>query len=507
MEEKLAVALSHSVLPFSQHGPLRERRFPAVANGQKRGGDVWIAPEGDMTQCFWDFSRLHSSRLAVPASGRTPKEISCNPREGSAILLYMDDNRPNRMRGMEEKLAAALSQKPVVLLQGPREAGKTTLARLAVEVRPTRYVTLDDAVVLDAARNDPAGFVAHTGGPVILDEVQRAPELFAAIKAEVDRQRQPGRFLLTSSANILLMPKVSELQAAGQMETLTLRPFSQGEIAGEPELFIDRVFAETPLPASGEAHDLTVCMLAGGYPPAVELTDIDRRAWFSEYVKTILERDVREMAHIDALALRRLLVQIAARAGSLVNFAELARSVVMPKTTVKRYFELLESAFLVQCLPAWSSTDPGRRLIMAPKLFLGDTGMAAYLLGLNEERLEQDAQLRGALLENFVAAELLKQSGWSRRDVHVFHLRTAGGQQVGFVLEEVGGKIVGIEVKASAAIARRDFTGLRALAEMAGTKFHRGIILYAGRDSTGRSAVSSDPHLCALPVSALWESV
>src|ERR1019366_8160977 len=228
------------------------------------------------------------------------------------------------------------------LLHGARQTGKTTLARLAVGVRPTRYVTLGDAVVLDAALNAPAGFVAHTGGPVILDEVQRAPELFAAIKAVVDRQRQPGRFLLTSSANILLMPKVSELQAAGQMETLTLRPFSQGEIAGEPELSIDRVFAETPLPASGEAHDLPVRMLAGGYPEAVELTDLDRRPWSSEYLKTTLERDVREMAHIDALALRRLLALIAARAGSLVNFAELARSVVMPKTTVKRYFELLE---------------------------------------------------------------------------------------------------------------------------------------------------------------------
>src|ERR1019366_6454367 len=298
------------------------------------------------------------------------------------------------------------------LLHGARQTGKTTLARLAVGVRPTRYVTLGDAVVLDAALNAPAGFVAHTGGPVILDEVQRAPELFAAIKAVVDRQRQPGRFLLTSSANILLIPKVSELQAAGQMETLTLRPFSQGEIAGEPEGFIDRVFAETPPRASGEAHDLPVRMLAGGYPEAVELTD--RRPWSSEYVKTILERDVREMAHIDALALRRLLALIAARAGSLVNFAELARSVAMPKTTVKRYVELLEATFLVQCLPAWSPANPGRRLIMAPKLFLADTGMAAYLLDLSEKRLEQDAQLWGALLENFVAGELLKQSSWSR---------------------------------------------------------------------------------------------
>ena len=419
-------------------------------------------------------------------------------------MAEMDDNRP-LMRGMSGRLAAALSHTPVVGLLGARQTGKVMLARAVVT--EGSYMTLDDPVVLAAARNDPAGFVAHTGGPVILGEVQRAPELFAAIKAEVDRQSQPGRFLLTSSANILLIPKVSELQATGQMETLTLRPLSQGEIAGEPEGFIDRVFAQTPLRPNGEAHDLPVRMLAGGYPQARELTDLDRRAWFSEYVTTVLERDVYEMARIDALALRRLLALLAARAGGLVNFAELARSVAMPKTTVKRYFELLEAAFLVQCLPAWSSTDPGRRLIMAPKLFLGDTGMAAYLLGLNEERLEQDAQLRGALLENFVAAELLKQSGWSRRDVHVFHLRTAGGQQVGFVLEEVGGKIVGIEVRASAAIARRDFNGLRALTEMAGTKFHRGIILYAGRDSTGRSAVSSDPHLCALPVSALWESV
>lgn len=413
----------------------------------------------------------------------------------------MDDNHPLKRRGLSEAVLAALNDTPVVLLHGARQTGKTTLARHLAVNHPAQYVTLDDAVVLAAAREDPTGFLAGIHGPVVLDEVQRAPGLFLAIKAEVDRQRQPGRFLLTGSANVFLLPSLSE-SLAGRMEILTLWPFSQGEIAGSNEVFVDALFADSLSLKDAPAQDLAGRLLRGGYPPVVERADPDRRrAWFGSYITTILERDVRDIAHIEGLtALPRVLALIAARVAGLMNFSELARSLAIPQTTLKRYFALLEATFLVKLLPAWSS-NPSKRLIKAPKLFLNDTGLAAHLLGLNEERLERDASMRGALMENFVLAEIAKQAGWSRRRPQLFHFRTAAGQEVDLVLENANGDIVGIEVKASATVTPRDFNGLRALADAAGPRFRRGIVLHGGV-----SAVSFAANLHALPIGALWET-
>jgi len=241
-------------------------------------------------------------------------------------------------------------------------------------------------------------------------------------------------------------------------------------------------------------------LLRGGYPPAVERADPERRrAWFGSYIMTILERDVREIAHIEGLtALPRVLELLATRTAGLLNFADLARSLAIPQTTLKRYFALLEATFLVQFVPAWSA-NLGKRLIKAPKLFLNDTGLAASLLGLNQERLDREATLRGALIENFVAVELRKQAGWSRVPAQLFHFRTAGGQEVDFILEEPGGRIVGLEIKASSTVRGHDFSGLKALAEAAGARFHRGVVLYGGD-----TVVPFGPHLYALPFGTLW---
>jgi len=222
-----------------------------------------------------------------------------------------------------------------VLLHGARQCGKSTLARhIAATDHPARYITLDDAAVLSAVKTDAAGFLAGIAGHVVLDEIQRAPELFVAIKATVDRDRSPGRFLLTGSANVLLLPKHSD-SLAGRMEVLTLWPFTEGELAGTQASFVDAVFASAP-PTRGAATDeILGRILRGGFPPAVERTDPERRrAWFGSYILTILERDVREMAQIDNLAaLPRVLALIAGRVGSLVNFAEVARGLAIPQTT------------------------------------------------------------------------------------------------------------------------------------------------------------------------------
>jgi hypothetical protein len=400
-------------------------------------------------------------------------------------------------------LLAALKDSPVVLLHGARQSGKSTLVRhLAGAGHPSRYLTLDDAVVLAAARQDPAGFLAGIHGPVVIDEVQRAPELFLAIKAEVDRARKPGRFLLTGSANVLLIPRLAE-SLAGRMEILTLRPFSQGELAGAQEAFIDAVFSKSLPDLAARPLDwssLAPVLLAGGYPPALERPAIERRhAWFGSYVTTILERDVRDIANIEALrTLPRLLALLAARSASLLNFAELSRAAAIPQTTLTRYFALLETTFLVQLIPAWS-TNLGKRLVKAPKAYIPDTGLAAYLLGLDEARLAAEPHLRGSLLETFVAAELAKQASWSRRRPRLYHFRQPTGPKVDLVLEDPSGQLAGIEVKASATVTGQDFKGLRALAAIAGPRFRHGIVLY-----TGESAVPFGPHLHALPIATLW---
>lgn len=408
-------------------------------------------------------------------------------------------------RHISASLLEALADTPVVLLHGARQTGKSTLAQwLASDQHPSRYLTLDDAGVLAAAQGDPTGFITALKEPVIIDEVQRAPELFMAIKATVDKDRQPGRFLLTGSADVMLLPRLSE-SLAGRMEILTLWPLSQGEIEGTKETFIDALFANelpTKIKIRQDWAGLLARMLRGGYPVIQgRLTEARQKAWFNSYVSAILQRDVRDLSSIEGLTLLpRLLSLLAARSASLLNFSELSRSVAIPQTTLKRYMALLEMTFLIQTLPAWSS-NLSKRLVKAPKLILNDTGLMAYLLGLSGERLAMESMLAGPLLENFVAMELRKQAAWSKARPQLFHFRTLTGQEVDVLLEDTAGKLVGIEVKASATVNGRDFRGLRALAELIGKRFQSGVVLY-----TGSECIPFGPRLHAIPVSTLWET-
>ena len=406
-------------------------------------------------------------------------------------------------RNIAPLVREALQDTPVVLLNGARQTGKSTLVRGGMLGNSdTRYLTLDEAGVLAAAEADPAGFLSGLTGPVILDEVQRSPGLFPAIKAEVDRDRRPGRFLLTGSANVLLLPRLSE-SLAGRVEILTLWPLSQGEIEGVEERFVDAVFSADPLPFLEEQDEplgLYDRLLRGGFPEALARgSEARRRAWFGSYVTTILQRDVRDLSNIEGMTdLPRLLSLLAARSASLVNYAELSRSASMPQSTLKRYVSLLEATFLVRTLPAWSS-NLSKRLVRSPKLLLCDTGLISSLQGLSAERLASNPVLVGPLLEIFVAMELQKQSAWSATQPRLFHFRTQTGQEVDVVLEDAAGRVVGVEVKASATVGARDFRGLRALAEASGDRFRRGFVLY-----TSRTTVPFGENLHALPVSSFW---
>lgn len=404
-------------------------------------------------------------------------------------------------RLLAQPLLDALTDSPVVLVNGARQTGKTTLVQSLD--RTATYLTLDDIAVLSAARADPAGFLAGLSGPVVLDEVQHAPELFPALKAAVDRQRTPGRFLLTGSANVLLLPKLSE-SLAGRMEVLTLWPLAQAEIAGSPGSLVDVLFSDAPLPTGlpgVERQALFQKLLSGGYPePLARASEDRRRAWFGSYLTTILQRDVRDMANIEGLtALPRLLSLLAARTSALLNQSDVSRASGLPYTTLGRYLTLLEMTFLVQMLPAWSS-NLGLRLIKSPKVTLCDTGLAASLLGLNAARLASDGAMLGPLLETFVVMELRKLSGRSRIQPQLFHWRTERQEEVDLLLEDAAGQLVGVEVKASATVTASDFRGLRALAEATGRRFVRGVVLH-----TGSQTVPFGEHLHALPLSALWD--
>ncbi|MBI4169837.1 MAG: ATP-binding protein [Acidobacteria bacterium] len=406
-------------------------------------------------------------------------------------------------RHLSSALLDALDDRPVVLIHGPRQAGKTTLVRSVAETtRPARYLTLDDAAVLAAAKADPAGFIAGLEGPVVLDEVQRVPELFPAIKVSVDRNRRPGRFLLTGSADVLLLPRLSE-SLAGRMEILTLWPLSLGEIEGVVEGFVDALFGDTtPSLPRGSAGDRDVIprILRGGYPELLEKASEDRRrAWFGSYLTSILQRDVRDLSSIEDLsALPRLLSLLASRPMALLNFADLARSSGLAQSTLKRYLTLLEATFLFRTLPAWFA-NLGKRLTKAPKTLLTDTGLLAHLLALDAERLKSDRGHLGGLLENLVVVELTKQLAWSAARPGLFHYRTHQGDEVDIVLEHPSGRLVGIEVKASETIAAEHLRGLKALAQATGKRFHRGVLLYLGRE-----VVPFGPRLHVLPVAAIW---
>jgi hypothetical protein len=404
-------------------------------------------------------------------------------------------------RNIESAVHQALADTPVVLLNGPRQTGKTTLAQMMTEKAGTRYFSLDDAATLASAAGDPAGFVRNLSGPVVIDEIQKAPDLFPAIKLAVDQDRQPGRFLLTGSANVMTLPRLSE-SLAGRMEIIPLFPFSAGELAGQHEGFLKRLFDGTiakTKPISVK-DDLPARLVRGGYPEAVQRQSDDRRAaWFASYLSTILQRDVRDLARVDALhSLPNLLKLLAARVSGLLNLADVSRDAGLPHTTLVRHLALLETVFLVHRLPAWSP-NLGKRLVKAPKLHLVDSGFACHLIGADARRLAEDRPLLGRLLETFVVGELRKQLSWTDRQTALFHFRTAAGSEVDVVLEKADGTVAALEIKAGVTVGASDFSALQALRDQLGDRFRAGVVLYLGDQ-----VVPFGDKLTLVPLPALW---
>jgi len=388
-------------------------------------------------------------------------------------------------RFAEARVRAALSDTPVVALVGPRQCGKTTLA---MAVRPEPYVTLDDDIALDLARTRPAAFVASHSKGALIDEIQRAPGVFRALKSNVDRDRSPGRFLLTGSANLLLLPKLAE-SLAGRMETIDLWPLSQGELEGRRERFLDWAFSGEPPESAAASEDWKEVLARGGFPEPAQRASADRRdAWFASYIRALVERDVREVARVDGTVyLPRLLRALAAEPYAVVNATALSRTTTIPPSTVTRYLSLLEAVYLVRSVPSWSGGEA--RVAKSPRLALVDSGVATYLAPGSHD----------ALLSNFVAMELTKQCSWSTSGYSVAHFRSARQYSLPVVVQGPEGKCVGISVVPDVAVSPADFQALRFFQAIAGQALARGVVFYLGREPQ-----AAGEGLWALPLSALW---
>jgi uncharacterized protein len=397
----------------------------------------------------------------------------------------------------------ALSDTRVVTLNGARQAGKSTLARLAAQASPNALVRLlDDPATLRAARDDPAGFVEHDG-LLIIDEVQLAPELFRSIKVVVDTDPRPGRFLLTGSAQVLALRQLPDA-LPGRMEIVELWPFSQGEIDRSADAFIDAAFAQGPgLSRTSTLHkrDYLERVVRGGFPEAVRRSVRRRAAFFDSYLTNLIERDVSELATIERRGdLRRLLALLAGRSGGLLVPATLAAASGIPRTTLNRYLALLTAVFLIKEIPAWS-TSQTQRAIGTPKLSFVDTGVATHLIGQDATRLGEPDGAVGPMMETFVLMELARQLTWCSERPRLYHYRTKEKVEVDAVLETPDGRVVAVEVKAGATVRTEDLTGLRHLSQRLGSRFVAGYVLY-----TGQQTLPFGDRLRAVPIDALWHA-
>ena len=402
-------------------------------------------------------------------------------------------------RLVEHRAEEALVDTSVVLIVGPRRAGKTTLVRKMGEKGRT-YITLDDQTTLDAARSDPSGFIRGLDRAII-DEIQRAPDLLLAIKKTVDEDHRPGRFLLTGSANVLTLPRVAD-SLAGRMETLQMLPLSRAEITGKPTTFLERLFAGKLEGDKGAivGDDLVQLVMLGGFPEVINRDSERRRQdWARSYLTSILIRDLRDIADIEKLTeLPKFVRLLAEHSGQLVNYSQFGSSINVSYKTGQRYVGLLEQVFLVQTLQPWY-TNALKRIAKTPKLHFLDSGLLATARGLTFERVKTNRDLFGPILESFVFSEVLKLMTASDLRLTPYHFRDQQMREVDIVLERDDGMIVGIEIKASATVKSSDFGGLRTLAEVCGDRFAFGAVLY---DST--DVVPFGDRLAAAPISLLW---
>lgn len=402
-------------------------------------------------------------------------------------------------RQIGSRIEEAMQDTPVVLVAGPRQAGKTTLVR-QISGQGARYLTLDDELTLMSAREDPVGMIRSLDRAVI-EEIQRAPSLLLAIKKSVDEDRRPGRFLLTGSANLMALPTVAD-SLAGRMETLLLLPLSQSEIEGQSVNWLDSVFAGQ-IPQQGTqalGADLVGRVLRGGYPEAISRVTPRRRiAWARQYIDALIQRDVRDVSGIEKLdQLPRFLRALAQTAGQMCNYTQLGGQVGLDSKTAAKYVGVFEQMYLLRRVDVWARNRLNR-VVKTARLQFIDSGLLATLLELSAEEVQQDRTRFRNVLESFVYGELLKATTTAAGDYSLLYYRDADKVEVDVVIENAVGQLVGVEVKASATVRESDLRGLRKLASLAGNQFKMGILLYDGQET-----LPLGDNIWAAPLATLW---
>ena len=403
-------------------------------------------------------------------------------------------------RNIESVLKVALSDTPVVCLLGPRQVGKTTLVQ---GLKPKKaYISFDDQSLVDAAKNDPVSFVSGLPNLVILDEVQRVPELLPRIKIAVDNHRTPGQFLLTGSANLLLLPKVQE-SLAGRMEVVQLNPLSEMEKQRSNNSLLESLLAgsikTTISTKQAIVQGIPEAVCTGGYPEPNTRTATRARQWFKQYLNAIIQRDVKDIAAIrDENELLRLMELLAWRTASLLNTSQLSKELGADRATVEKYLTILERLFLIRRLPAWHRNN-AKRLIKAPKVHVIDSGLTAMLNRLTVKDWQAQSTDFGAVLESFVVQQLICQAGWVDSDLTFSHYRDKDQVEVDLVIEQ-GRKVWAVEVKRAASVQDKDGAGLARVAAQAGKNFEGGILLYSGANCLPLKV----SKCFAVPMDRLW---
>ena len=408
-------------------------------------------------------------------------------------------------RHVKPRILEALHDTRIVVIQGARQVGKTTLVREIIEERGGRLVTFDDEPTRSAAEADPVGFLQQNrDGLLGIDELQRVPEMVLALKIAVDRDTRPGRFLLTGSADLLRLPAAQD-SLAGRAESIELHGFSQGELARHHEQFIDRLLSGDSFAGHASEltrHDYLDRATAGGYPEAIARpTGRRRNAWLDNYLRRIVSRDARDVSNLQRIADLPLVLRVlAARNSEELIVADVSKETEIPVSSLNRLLDLLETLYLIQRVPAWS-TNLTKRAVARPKASLLDTGLAARLVNISAAGAgpEVYGEVAGHLLEGFVAGELRRQRAWADESVQLSHFRDRAAGEVDLVLETPDGRVAGLEVKSNSRVKARDAKRLNQLRDKLGKRFAGGVVLH-----TGMTTAPFGERITATPLDVLW---
>lgn len=405
-------------------------------------------------------------------------------------------------RWQENTIEEALKTRRVILLGGARQCGKTTLAK-QIAKKDTTYRTLDNLAIRQLAINDPQGFVKHTGKMLIIDEIQRAPDLLSAIKLVVDENTKPGQYLLTGSANIQSLPGVSE-SLAGRIRKVRLRSLAQGELLGSHPTFLDHAFDQKFKASKNNAYDRKTTLeiaFRGGFPEAIKLKARDRQQWHKDYIASLLERDLNDIAHINRLdAMRKLISVLAAWSSKFMDISAIGSGLSIRRPTIESYINALEALYLVEHVQPWTRTDY-ERVGKQSKLFMTDSGLMTSILRWNIDQVELDSDRSGKLIETFIFNELAAQVDANNGKYELFHYRDREQREIDFLIEREDHALLGIEIKAGSAISAADFKHLKWFRDnIAKQRPFIGIVLY-----TGEHAGSMGENLWAVPFGWLWD--